>query len=192
MKKMPTEIVEEYSRRFKKLRKRADSRNVYTTRHMANIFVGGLDAKSKGKVIMMEPTSLEDAIKYAKAAEKAIQMEEGSKSNDEWMAKMVKQGQLEGQREVKRKEVTVEEMDDLTKQMENMKIMMVKANRGETRGWRDDNRILRCNHCGREGHIERGPLNMIISHYFFYVTFVCTLNNTIPKKHKCNRTLLPF
>src|SRR5947207_9131666 len=80
MKKGVGETVEEYTRRFKQKKNRADPTGLYPPRFIANTFVRGLDAKSQGLVLMQAPGILEDAVKYAKQAELVVKIEAGNGS----------------------------------------------------------------------------------------------------------------
>ena len=80
MKKGVGETVEEYTRRFKQKKNRADPTGLYPPRFIANTFVRGLDAKSQGLVLMQAPETLEDAVKYAKQAELVVKIEAGDSS----------------------------------------------------------------------------------------------------------------
>src|SRR6266542_2474304 len=71
------ETVEEYARRFKQKKERADPTGVYPARFIANIFTSGLNGKSRGRVLMLSPATLEDAIKHAKQAELVERTEMG-------------------------------------------------------------------------------------------------------------------
>src|SRR5207248_10035639 len=65
IKKGSGETVEEYAKRFKQKKERADPTGVYPARFIANIFTSGLNGKSRGRVLMLSPATLEDAIKHA-------------------------------------------------------------------------------------------------------------------------------
>src|SRR6266536_5498853 len=77
IKKGMGETVEEYARRFKQKKEIADPTGVYPARFIANLFTNGLDTRSKGRVLMFAPATLEDAIKHAKQAELVERTEMG-------------------------------------------------------------------------------------------------------------------
>ncbi len=77
IKKGSGETVEEYAKRFKQKKERADPTGIYPPRYIASLFTQGLDTRSRGKVLMFAPTTLEDAIKYAKQAELVERFEVG-------------------------------------------------------------------------------------------------------------------
>ena len=100
IKKGSGETVEEYAKRFKQKKERADPTGIYPPRYIASLFTQGLDTRSRGKVLMFAPTTLEDAIKYAKQAELVERFEVGDTGMIE-QERIQIQKQLQEQRNIK-------------------------------------------------------------------------------------------
>src|SRR5436190_3747928 len=124
MKKGVGETVEEYTRRFKQKKNRADPTGLYPPRFIANTFVQGLDAKSQGLVLMQAPGTLEDAVKYAKQAELVVKIEAGDSSVFEQDKAQI-QNQIRIQKEHNKGPVNTQEIDELAAQMEKLKLAMI-------------------------------------------------------------------
>src|SRR6266542_3717761 len=160
------ETVEEYARRFKQKKERADPTGTYPARFIANIFTKGLDGKNRGRVLMLSPTTLEEAIKHAKQAElvERTEMEDTRTIQEEVKLQRMNQ-QIQGNvvqetpmYQKMQKDVKDEEIEELTRKMERMEAHMANLSRN-TNGRQMTRPMtgprIQCRNCGKMGHMER-------------------------------------
>src|SRR6266511_1400155 len=160
------ETVEEYARRFKQKKERADPTGVYPARFIANIFTSRLNGKSRGRVLMLSPATLEDAIKHAKQAELVERTEMGDTRAIQEEIKLQRMNQqIQGNvvqetpmYQKMQKDVKDEEIEELTRKMERMEAHMANLSRN-TNGRQMTRPMtgprIQCRNCGKMGHMER-------------------------------------
>src|SRR6266498_4299868 len=128
IKKGTGETIEEYARRFKSKKERADPTGVYPARFIANLFTNGLDTRNRGRVLMFAPATLEDAIKHAKQAELVERTETGDTRTIQEELNLHRMNQQIRENVVQetpiyqkmQKDVKDEEIEELTRKMERM------------------------------------------------------------------------
>jgi hypothetical protein len=129
------ETVEEYARKFRKLLRKATEANAMEDRVQVFYFVKGLKGSLGPKVEVFEPADLAEAIRKARAVERGNKLETEneitqtviSSLQESNLLQVPANNQIQNQRTTTfqattNNRVTDSEIDDLTKQMNNLKI----------------------------------------------------------------------
>src|SRR6266542_1311674 len=166
IRQLPGETIENYVRRFKKILRIATGVAAMADLYQVNLFIRGLNTELIRETKLGNPRNLADAITRAKLEENVDETTSRNRMNNRIQERGMEAMLNEQTEKYQNKpEMTYQQsqrntenraIDELTKQMEELKLSMMKIGRQNNIERQNDRRSnIHCNNCGRIGHLRR-------------------------------------